>query len=681
MQPTPRRIPFSASWGVFLTALLIRLAYLFESSDSLTFFAPVLDSETYLTLARGLLHGGTMGLDYFWQPILYQSFLVWALAIGGDSIVVIKLLQVVLGSATCVLTLHLASRFLAKRWAVVAGLMAACYGPLIFYDGEILGTGLETFWAVALVLVAIDTRRVPTPRRWLTIGLLGGLAILTRPTFVPVVAAITIWLLAAIGREGNGRGSLAAAALVSVGLLVVLLPVSFVSHRCTGSYSVLPYSGGLNLYIGNNPDSDRTAAIRPGWHWDNLTMLPARHGIRPGRETSEFFAEQVLKFVQSQPLRFAGGLMTKCVQFVTSRELPRNVDLYVFREWSWILSLSLWKFGPFGFPAGVVMPLAALGLWTHRRLIPVPMWLLLLLYPATVVLVFVCARYRMPVVPLAIVSAAAGLASLEQTWRSSRPVFRSRLLALLALALACSVAGPFPQERGRSRAELDYCIGAACSRAGDQEAALAHLRNAVRIQPRYADAWNSLGGAYEELGRPAETQAAYARAVECDPANLSAHLNLGGAFYGAGEFEKAAAEYRLVADRSPLNAEVRNHLAMTLIHLGRTEQAVEVFYESLGINARDAATHNNLGSALNGLGRPREAIEHFQAAIVLNPDLYPAVDNLGAMLDGHGQRKEAAMLYTAAMERAAAKGDAARRDELKARLDGLAKRAAAAPAK
>jgi hypothetical protein len=33
---------------------------------------------------------------------------------------------------------------------------------------------------------------------------------------------------------------------------------------------IVSYNGGINFWIGNNPDSERTVAIRPGRSWDAL---------------------------------------------------------------------------------------------------------------------------------------------------------------------------------------------------------------------------------------------------------------------------------------------------------------------------------------------------------------------------------------------------------------------------
>ena len=744
--------PLHPALLIFTLAAAIRLLYLYESSDSPTFFNPIIDAATYCDLAHAALTTGQFSPTFFWQPFFYPAFLLVTFALGNESLLVAKILQALIGAATCVLTYQLARRLFATclpaptwsrrsppdRWAILAGLFAACYGPLIFYDGELLGTGWETFWAPALLLCLMDLssalsaspretplRSLSFLRPWITLGLASSVAILTRPTYIPFVVIASLYALWQLARTLNGlapsnvgaslatpvfptpvvprkqarlRLAAAAAALIAA-ILLPLLPASLLSHHQTGSYSILPYSGGLNLYIGNNPNARDTIAIRPGWAWDALTLLPARYGIAPGRETSHFFSTQARKFAQQQPLNFLHGLLEKSIQHISSRELPRNEDIYVYREWSGTLAALVWKIGPFGFPFGLLFPLALLGLWSLRRPSPppapslpaeasakegtqhqalplllsplAPLTLFLILYTAAVVLVFPSARYRMPLVPILIICATAGLASLATLWTTHRRRALATLLGMILLAALISLPGPFPQENAPYRAELNYCLGARELNRENLERARELLTEAVTLDPSYADAHNSLGVALERLARRPDAIAAYRQAATLNPKNLTARMNLGGALFREQAYPEAATEFAAVAAIAPRHVESRKQLAMTFIARGLSAESIPHFYDALALNPNDAAVHNNLGSALNATGDTVQAVKHFEAAILLDPDLDLAIDNLGAMLTGHGQLPQARLLYRAALARAATQNAPARITHFQQKLDAL----------
>lgn len=674
---TPPNIPTPASrrtgWLIFAIAAVMRLLYLVDASDAPTFATPIVDAGTYCELARSALITGTLDPAFFWQPFFYPAFLTAAFAVSGKSLLFAKLLQALLGAATCLLTYQLACRVLAARWATVAGLITAFYGPLIFFDSELVGTGWETFWTAALLLCVLDARAAAKPRVWARLGFVAGFCILSRPTFLPFVVIALVWSAIGLVRAPAPRLRAVARALAVLILTAILplIPASLMSHRGTDSYSILPYSGGLNLYIGNNPSMDQTIAIRPGWQWDSITMLPARHGIRPGRETSTFFALQARQYAITMPVAFIKGLITKTVQCVSSRELPRNEDIYLYHDWSILMRLLVWHAGPFGFPFGLLLPLALLGLFHLGRRVPFPLYAFLLIYTATIILVFPSARYRMPLIPILAIAAAAGLAALVAWWPTQRRRALTATGGIALTALLISLPGPYPQERASFRAEMLYCLAGHATRQGQDAAAVPLLRDAIAVSPHYADAHNSLGVALERIGNSPAALAAYADAITHHPGLLTARMNLANLLYRGKDYAAAMTEYRAVAARSESHKESRKSLAMCLIFQERTADAIPWLYAALMIDPNDAGVHNNLGSALNATGKPEEALKHFQSAILLDPDLDLAVENFGSMLIGHGHLDKARILYRAALTRAASQQAPDRVANFQTRLNAL----------
>lgn len=62
---------------------------------------------------------------------------------------------------------------------------------------------------------------------------------------------------------------------------------------------------------------------------------------------------------------------------------------------------------------------------------------------------------------------------------------------------------------GHDNAALRFGLGSSYLKAGETESAVTHLREAVRQDPTYSAAWNKLGRALTECGRPDEAIAAY----------------------------------------------------------------------------------------------------------------------------------------------------------------------------
>jgi tetratricopeptide (TPR) repeat protein len=77
----------------------------------------------------------------------------------------------------------------------------------------------------------------------------------------------------------------------------------------------------------------------------------------------------------------------------------------------------------------------------------------------------------------------------------------------------------------------------------DADAALAHLREAVRLAPTLPRAWHALGNALREVDALAEADDAFQRAIALDPGNATLWVNLGGVRRLRGRSDAALAAY------------------------------------------------------------------------------------------------------------------------------------------
>jgi hypothetical protein len=236
--------------------------------------------------------------------------------------------------------------------------------------------------------------------------------------------------------------------IVGIGFLIVAIPADFLGLSTTGKFRIFLFSGGINLYLGNNSQFKKTTAIRPGLAWKKVLRLPEREGIQNILEKDEFFWQKVLDYLRDSPVEFIEGLAYKTTQFVSSREIARNVDMYVFLEWSNLLRIGVWKIGRFGFPFPVLFAFTIVGTVFCFRRFPFPIWLFLVLYPAAIILVFVASRYRIPVVPVMSIVASAGIIAFFEVSKKRQ---WQKLAILSAVFLICligsSAFGPFPEER------------------------------------------------------------------------------------------------------------------------------------------------------------------------------------------------------------------------------------------
>jgi heat shock protein HslJ/4-amino-4-deoxy-L-arabinose transferase-like glycosyltransferase len=571
----------SADGVVLFVALFVRVWLLVDSMDAPTFYYPVVDAATYDLAARSLVDGNGLDWRFFWQPFLYPVSLAGIYAVTGGSILAAKIVQLLVGVATCWLVLRVARRLFGPGTGVIAGIACAMHGPMMFFEGELLATGWATFWAILLLDRFTLARLDDPPRAWALTGALCALAVLTRPTFLPAVALATVVVL---WKARGGMLVMRGGTLIGVFFLLTI-PVAMLGSVTASHPSFLPASGAMNLYLGNHHEPCETLTIRPGEGWKELVgrARPAGEGDLVANRA--FFREQLEQNLADHPGAIVSGIGRKLVQVFSSRELPRNVDPYGQNEWSRSLSDLMFRLGGFGVPMGFIIPFAFVGAWTARRRIPRVFYVFVGIYLLAVVAVFVSARYRMPVVPALCILAAAGLVSFVEAIRARqvRAVFVTSSTFIL-VALLASLPGPFCEEEIDYRAETLYAVAYAQHNKGEREKAAVTYQQALAQRPDYVELINQYALLMSQQGRSEEAIRLWTRAARLEPGNLTVRLNLGRAF--------AIQE--------------------------RHAEALEHYEAALGIQASNADALLGAGFALLGVARFEEGVDHLERAIRRN---------------------------------------------------------------
>jgi Tfp pilus assembly protein PilF len=170
-------------------------------------------------------------------------------------------------------------------------------------------------------------------------------------------------------------------------------------------------------------------------------------------------------------------------------------------------------------------------------------------------------------------------------------------------------------------------------------------RDAIVINPDYAEAHNNLAILLYDLRRYEEAEEEYREAIMINLDYAEAHNNLGFLLDDLGRKEEAGNEYRkaiALKDNLPDNgARAHNNLGFLLYDLGRKEEAEKEYRKAIGIDHDYAEVHNNLGILLYNLGRTEEAEEEYRDAIRIKPDLAEAHANLGILFSETGKNEEA----------------------------------------
>jgi tetratricopeptide (TPR) repeat protein len=679
--------------SIFAAAFVVRLVHVLQMRSAPFFSVLMGDSHGYDVWAQQIARGDWLGREVFYQAPLYPYLLGSIYASAGRDLLLVRIVQILIGSASCSLLGLATARLFSTRAGWAAGLALALYAPAIFFDGLLQKSVLDVFFVCLAVWLITKTdtaqngerswfdkltmsgetdhgaarvgpaRPEPVEGRvrrlhrgmWLCLGLaMGGLA-LTRENALVFIAVILAWAAFAPSNQQRSTAQRAhAAASFLLGVAIVVLPVAARNAYVGGGFYVTTSQFGPNFYIGNNPASDGTyQALRfgrgaPEYERQDATELAERalgRKLSPA-EVSSFWTDKALDFMTGRPVEWLALMARKIALLWNATEMLDTESQEAHAEWSWPLRIG-GLFGHFG----ILVPLALLGAvatWPMRSRLWI-FYAMTLAYAASVVMFYVFARYRYPLVPLLMMFAAAGLVAIPALVRSRSVPGGAWTLAAIVLAAIFTNWPILSTTLMRAITETNLAV--ALQAEGRLDEAIDRYRRAIAMRPEYAPAYNNLGTALHAKGRHDEAIATYQRALGLRLEYPQAHYNLANALNDAGRPREAAEHFRIALQTIGGSADVHNNLGIALMGQGKTAEAIAEFRTAVQLEPESAKSRRNLADALASAGQYDEAIDQFRRAARLDPTGAANYD-LGSLFLELDRTEEAIAEFRASLKRA-----------------------------
>ena len=184
-------------------------------------------------------------------------------------------------------------------------------------------------------------------------------------------------------------------------------------------------------------------------------------------------------------------------------------------------------------------------------------------------------------------------------------------------------------------------------------------------------AYNNLGIALADQGKPAEAMRCYSQAIQLKPDYADAQRNLGAMLILQGNVDEAVQHLDRALQLKPDFAEAHNDLGVVLAQKGKPDEAVQHFGRALQFNPDYAPSHRNLGSLLVLQGRLDEAVQHLNRALQLKLDFAEADNDLGAALAAQGNLNDARLHFQRALNLAQAQNNTTLAEIIRSRLKAV----------
>jgi protein O-mannosyl-transferase len=184
-------------------------------------------------------------------------------------------------------------------------------------------------------------------------------------------------------------------------------------------------------------------------------------------------------------------------------------------------------------------------------------------------------------------------------------------------------------------------LGMALSSIGHLDEAIRQYREALRLKADYAEAHNNLGIVFYLQSRTDEAIREFKEAIGLKPDLAEAHYNLGAALDQKGQMDEASREYQETVRLQPDYANAHYHLGVALGQKGQAGEAIRHYQEAIRLQPDYADAHRSLGIVFYQQSRIDEAIREFEEVVHLRPDHADAHNNLGMALSSKGRLDEA----------------------------------------
>lgn len=140
-------------------------------------------------------------------------------------------------------------------------------------------------------------------------------------------------------------------------------------------------------------------------------------------------------------------------------------------------------------------------------------------------------------------------------------------------------------------------LGVTYGESGRYQEAIEAFKQAIQINPDYAEAYNGLGFAYSNSGRYQEAIEHIEQAIRIKPNYVKAHNNLGIAYAKSGKHQEAIEAIKKAIRIEPGSAESHHNLGVAYASSGKYQEAIGAFKEAIRIKHNYEMAHYGLGMA------------------------------------------------------------------------------------
>jgi 4-amino-4-deoxy-L-arabinose transferase-like glycosyltransferase len=293
---------------ILILAAVIRFATVFLFLGD---YYPTDDAAMWHQAALNFLNGRGLIINEDYKayrtpvPGLYFAAVY---SVFGVSIRAVQIANVLLGVLTVWLAYDLVRRSFGDLSAFLASGFVSFYPMLLLYTGHMLSETL-VIMLIALTLWLIWVLREYAAMWFAPIGIVLGLATLTREAALPIAVLVGVWTFAVRRSESWLRRCLPGLVMLAF-LVLTVAPWAIRNYVLLGRFVPLTTAGGWNLWLANNPQADGTT------RWGDWTPFQIPEvAVLPEVERGLVYQKRALEFIKNYPGQFLRLMLRRLPSF------------------------------------------------------------------------------------------------------------------------------------------------------------------------------------------------------------------------------------------------------------------------------------------------------------------------------------------------------------------------------
>jgi Tfp pilus assembly protein PilF/4-amino-4-deoxy-L-arabinose transferase-like glycosyltransferase len=596
--------------SILLIGLIFKGIYLYFYALNNPYYNIVsMDSAVYLNWAQVILEEGWLGTEIFYRAPFYPYLLSIIFWFAPNNLLAVYIMQLGMGICSVVLIYSIGKRIYCERAGLIAAGFSLVYSPLTFFETKILPTITGIFLGLLSIYLLSRAEQEKKWYYWMGGATTLGVAAICRPNYLLMIPLIIFGILVVHRKQLRET-------LIPI-LILILVPSGIIGTVTLRNYVVgkdfvlISANAGITFAQGNNPWARGSIAVIPGFSGEvtnqrheetQIAEKVTGRTLKPS-EVNTFWFKWGLTFIQKNPLEYLRLLLYKGAILFNNHELGSNYLLDVDKEVTPWLRLA---FLPFGF----IMAWAVIGFARIFLERPAALALIAAFIGSflTAIIFYVNSRYRMTLLPPAIIMAGGGLDYLVRNPRRFGVI-----LLTVGLAFFISLPPFFPlndTHLSRSHSRAWAHLGGAYKNNNQLEKALWAYEKAIGMEPNsyryYLETLNLFGALEKNKDEIIQWAQQISHKISGEQYRS---LIIAEAYYSGNDYDKALEYIQKVLSSFPKDHRLYLYSGILLGRMGKHHKAREVFSEGLKINSVNIDLHYNYALACFMSGDKEEAIQ------------------------------------------------------------------------